>query len=131
MLKPITAPASSFAGCDVIFTPDIPLTPFQSIAAARLLHEALMDEIGMASPKKRSVARQISGHLFDAEADRILPEMFRALFVRLRTDSYLRAGSIDSLKLCRPNQIILGYDEIQEGLKCSPPKFSYRPSAIN
>ena len=117
MLKPIARSGAFNIGSDTLFTADVPLTPSQSIAAARLLHEALMDEIGMASPEKRTVSRQISGHLFAAEADRILPEVFRALFVRLRTDAYLRAGAIDSKKLCWPDRILSGYDEIEEGLR--------------
>ena len=57
-----------------------------------------------------------TGDGFAAEADLILPDVFRALFVRLRTDAYLRAGSIDSKKLCRPDRILSGYDEIEDGL---------------
>ena len=116
MLKPISRSGAFKIEAEMSFTPDVPLTPSQSIAEARRLHEALMDEIGMASPEKRTVSRQISGHLFAAEGDRMLPNVFRALFVRLRTDAYLRAGSIDSKKLCRPDRILSGYDEIEDGL---------------
>ena len=117
MLKPIARFGAFNIAADISFAPGIPLTPSQSISAARLLHEALMDEIGMASLEKRTVSRRISGHLFAAEADRILPDIFRALFVRLRTDAYLRAGSIESNKLCWPDRILSGYDEIAKGLR--------------
>ena len=117
MLKPVTSSGAFKIEADISFTSRVSLTPSQSIAAARLLHEVLMDEIGMASPEKRTVSRQISGHLFAAEADRILPDVFRSLFVRLRTDAYLRAGSIDSKKLCRPDRILSGYDEIAKPLR--------------
>jgi hypothetical protein len=117
MLKPIARSGAFKIEADISFTCRVSLTPSQSIAAARRLHEALMDEIGMAFPEKRVVSRQISGHLFAAEADRILPEAFRALFVRLRTDAYLRAGAIDLKKLCWPDWILSGYDEIANGLR--------------
>lgn len=117
MLKPVTSSGAFKIEDDISFTSGVSLSPFQSLAAARLLHEVLMDEIGMASPEKRNVSRQISGHLFAAEADRILPEVFRALFVRLRTDAYLRAGAIDAKKLCWPDRILSGYDEIENGLR--------------
>jgi hypothetical protein len=116
MSKPIASSAVSKIEADISFTLAVSVTPSQSIAAARRLHEALMDEIGMAFPEKRAVSRQISGHLFAAEADRMLPNVFRALFVRLRTDAYLRAGAIDSKKLCRTDRILSGYDEIADGL---------------
>ena len=78
-----------------------------------------MDEPSMVTREKCIMARQISGHLFATEADHILPTVCRAFFVRLRTDAYQRAASMDSMRLPQPDRIYDGYDTIAEGVRYS------------
>ena len=91
--------------------------PIQAIEAARGLHEQLLDNSSMLGDERRALARQISGHLFTAEADRILPDVCRAFFLRLRTDAFQRASSMDAKYLPHPDRIGAGYDQIEDGLR--------------
>src|SRR3954471_8370054 len=117
MLKPIGKSGSFSSGADSMFTPDMPSAPLTAIAAARHLHELLFDDVTPTGGERRVLARQISGHLFAAEADHILPDLCRAFFARLRTDAFQRAASIDSKRLPLPNRIHDGYDQIENSLR--------------
>ena len=89
----------------------------QAIQAARELHEQLLENKSMLGIERRALARQISGHLFAAEADHILPDLCRAFFLRLRTDAFQRAAFMDALHLPHPDRIGAGYDELQHRLR--------------
>jgi hypothetical protein len=89
----------------------------QAIEIARGLHEQLLDRGDMLGIGRRSLARQISGHLFAAEADHILPDFCRAFFLRLRTDAFQRAAFMDASRLPPRDRIGANYDELENGLQ--------------
>jgi hypothetical protein len=119
MLKPIIdSPVLGFPNQNP-FPANSRLTAFQSLSVARILHQTLLDEPSMITREKSILARQISGHLFATEADHILPDLCRAFFVRLRTDAYQRAASMDSMRLPHQDRIYDGYDTIADGVRYS------------
>lgn len=102
------------AAADSEFTPEIALSASQFIEAARQLHEQLFEDSAMPVGHRTELARQISGRLFAAEANGILPDACRAFFRRLRTDAYHR-GNADTAKCLLPfSRISVGYDRIEE-----------------
>jgi hypothetical protein len=117
MLKPIGMSGGLSVGADSMFAQDMPTGPVGAIEAARQLHELLFDDVTVTGDERRVLARQISGHLFAAESDRILPDGCRAFFRRLRTDAYQRAASIDPKRLPLLTRIGAGYDKLENGLR--------------
>ena len=96
--------------------------PLLAIETARELHQLLLENKGMLGDERRGLARKISGHLFTAEADHILPDVCRAFFLRLRTDAFQRAASMDAKCLPHPDRIGAGYDQIEDGLRSQSDK---------
>jgi hypothetical protein len=90
------------------------LTPSESLAAARMLHDLLIDNPAMPSNEKAQLARQISGRLFAAECDRIFPPECRVSFRELRNDAHLRAAEPN--KLSEVARIRAGYNKIENEL---------------
>jgi hypothetical protein len=96
----------------------VSLSPYQTIEAARRLHELLFDGI-MLVEQKQKLAREISGRLFAVEAHRILPDPCRAYFLRLRNDAHDRANNHDSKILPLFSRVSGGYDQIEEAVRYS------------
>ena len=102
-----------------MFATEVSLTPYQSVEAARRLHELLFEGSTLLAEQKQKLARQISGRLFAVEAHRILPDPCRAFFLRLHNDAHDRAHADDSKALALPGRISGSYDQIQEAVRYS------------
>lgn len=105
-------------GADVLpSTNDNPATPSEikpeeALRAARDLHQRLLTE-NLPRAQKQQLARRISGLLFIAEASTGMPNNYRLLFLRLRTDADHRVGLDESEGIRHKPEILEHYDRLE------------------
>src|ERR1051325_1288026 len=76
-----------------------------AIEAARQLHERLIEEPNLARQQRVTIAREIAGLLFSADAGQNVPSHVRLIMNRLRADADHRAGLSDTEGLRSPSEV--------------------------
>ena len=116
MLKPIIVGGEfKLASGETCVLDETVMSSSESVEAARLLHEILIEDCAIPQRERMNLARQIAGRLFAAESFRILPDIYRHFFVLLRTDAHARATTTDDRRLPNRRSVDGGYDRLADG----------------